>query len=202
MTRGHSSQIGVTCVIDLLTGSCVDFHVLSKYSQKYETTVKKTEAVGLLAYQVWYQDHIMSECQKNSDGSSGMMEVEGAKVLWLRSTAEKLRYTTILSDGDCKTYNKLCKPYGPDCPIVKEECLNHVSKRLGTALRSLVSDCSKRGITLGGRGVGRLTQTAITKLQGYYTKAVRSHTDNVVDMQNAIWASWFHCTSTDDEPHL
>ena len=114
------------------------------------------EAVGPLAYQVWYQDH-MSECQKNFDGSSGMMEVEEAKVMWLRSTAEKLRYTTILCDGDCKTYNKLCKlqPYGPDCPMVKEECTNHVSRRLGTALRSLVSDCSKRGITLGGRGVGR-----------------------------------------------
>ena len=202
LTRGRSSQIGVTCVIDLLTGLRVDFHVLSKYCQKCETTGKKMEAVGLLAYQVWYQDH-MSECQKNFDGSSGMMEVEGAKVMWLRSTAAKLRYTTILCDGDCKTYNELCKlkPYGQDCPVVKEECINHVSKRLGTALHSLVSDCSKRGITLGGRGVGRLTQTAITKLQAYYTKAVRSHTDNVVDTQNAIWASWFHCTSTDDEPH-
>lgn len=202
LTRGHSSQIGVSCVIDLLTGLCVDFHVMSKYCQTCETTGKKMEAVGPVAYQVWYQDH-MSECQKNFDGTSGMMEVEGAKVIWLRSTDEKLRYTTILSDGDCKTYNELCKlqPYGPDCPIVKEECINHVAKRLGTALRNIVSDCSKRGITLGGRGEGRLTQTAITKLQAYYTKAVRSHTDNVVDMQNAIWASWFHCISTDAEPH-
>lgn len=41
LTRGHSSQIGVTCVIDLLTGLCVDFHVLSKYCQKCETTGKK-----------------------------------------------------------------------------------------------------------------------------------------------------------------
>ena len=56
--------------------------------------------------------------------------------MWLRSTAAKLRYTTILCDGDCKTYNELCKlkPYGQDCPVVKEECINHVSKRLGTAL--------------------------------------------------------------------
>ena len=56
---------------------------------------KKMEAVGPLAYQVWYQDH-MSECQNNVDGSSSMMEEEGAKVMSLRSTAGKLRYTTIL----------------------------------------------------------------------------------------------------------
>ena len=37
-TRGHSSKVGVTCVIDLLTGICVDFHVMSKYCQKCETT--------------------------------------------------------------------------------------------------------------------------------------------------------------------
>ena len=132
LTWGHSSQIGVTSVIDLLTGLCVDFNVLSKYCQKCETTGKKMEAVGPLAYQVWY----MSECQKNFDCSSGMMEVEGAKVMWLRSTAEKLPYTMILCDWDCKTYNELCKlqPYGPDCPMVQEECIDHVSKRLGTAL--------------------------------------------------------------------
>ena len=58
LTRGRSSQTGVTCVIDLLTGLRVDFHVLSKYCQKCETTGKKMEAVGLLAYQVWYQDNM------------------------------------------------------------------------------------------------------------------------------------------------
>ena len=38
--------------VRLLTGLCVDFHVLSKYCQKCETTGKKMEAVGPLAYQV------------------------------------------------------------------------------------------------------------------------------------------------------
>ncbi|GFX63539.1 uncharacterized protein TNCV_105461 [Trichonephila clavipes] len=33
------------------------------------------------------------------------------------------------------------KVYGPDIVIKKEECINHVSKRLGTALRSTVKDC-------------------------------------------------------------
>ncbi|GFW76190.1 uncharacterized protein TNCV_3800251 [Trichonephila clavipes] len=43
-----------------------------------------------------------------------------------------------------KTFNYLCerkKVYGPDIDKKKEECINHVSKRLGTALRSTVKDC-------------------------------------------------------------
>ena len=60
--------------------------------------------------------------------------------MWLRSVKKNnLRYTTILSDGDAKTYNHLCEraPYGPKVPIVKKECVNHVQKRLRTGLRNL-----------------------------------------------------------------
>ncbi|GFT04846.1 uncharacterized protein TNCV_2849811 [Trichonephila clavipes] len=61
----------------------------------------------------------------------------------LQSTSLGFRYITVLSDGDCKTFNYLCekKVYGPDIVIKKEECINHVSKRLETALRSTVKDC-------------------------------------------------------------
>jgi hypothetical protein len=38
------------------------------------------------------------------------------------------------------------------------ECINHVAKRVGTALRNLVSDYKKRKITLGGRQEGALTK--------------------------------------------
>ncbi|KAL8595529.1 hypothetical protein ACOMHN_000737 [Nucella lapillus] len=57
-----------------------------------------------------------------------------------------MRYTTMLSDGDSKAFTELCKlnPYGPDHPITKEDCINHVAKRVGTALRNLVSDNKKR----------------------------------------------------------
>ena len=40
-TRGHSSKVGVVCAIDLLTGICIDYHVLSKYCQKCQTTGKR-----------------------------------------------------------------------------------------------------------------------------------------------------------------
>ena len=102
-----------------------------------------------------------------------MMEVEAARVLWRRSEERhNLRYTILLSDGDAKTFNVLCelKPYGEGVVLEKEECVNHVSKRLGTALRNAVADCKKRGVTLGGRGHGMLTQNTIRKLTIYYTR--------------------------------
>ena len=39
---------------------------------------------------------------------------------------------SVLSDGDAKTYNHLVdlNVYGDDCPVTKEQCVNHVSKRL------------------------------------------------------------------------
>lgn len=190
------------CVIDLLTGFCVDYHVMSKYCRACETTGKRMRQCGENAYQVWMESHRL-ECQKNFDGSSGMMEVEGAKTLWLRSAKKyKLRYTILLSDGDCKTFNELekLKPYGDEVDITKEECINHVSKRLGTALRNLVADRKKQGVALGGRGEGRLTQNTMKKLQAYYSKAIKSST-TVEAMSDAVWVSFLHCTSTGTDPH-
>lgn len=131
-----------------------------------------------------------------------MMEVESARILWNRSVERhKLRYTVLLSDGDAKTFNTLAslKPYGEDVQLEKEECINHVSKRLGTALRNIVSDCKKRGVTLGGRGHGMLTQNAIRKLTIYYNRAVRGH-KTVEGMRKAVMASLHHCYSTDQQP--
>ncbi|KAL8619907.1 hypothetical protein ACOMHN_015191 [Nucella lapillus] len=159
--------------------------------------------IGPVAHAAWYEEH-MHSCQKNVDGSSGMMEVEGAKVMWGRSVERnKMRYTTMLSDGDSKAFTELCKlnPYGPDHPITKEDCINHVAKRVGTALRNLVSDNKKRKVTLGGKKSGALTQKTMNKLQSYYAKAIRSNHRSVTDMENAIWGTVFHCCSTDDDPH-
>ena len=39
------------------------------------------------------------------------------------------------------------KIYGLDTPLVKEECINHVGKRMGTALRKLEDLEKKKGVT-------------------------------------------------------
>ncbi|GFS91483.1 uncharacterized protein TNCV_1139231 [Trichonephila clavipes] len=94
-------------------------------------------------YDVWYSGH-KNSCQINHVGTSGAMEMKAAAKIWSRSEACGFRYTTLLSDGDAKTHKFLnsLKIYGPDVEILKEECINHVSKRLGTSLRNLVKDWS------------------------------------------------------------
>ncbi|KAK3911398.1 Autophagy-related protein 11 [Frankliniella fusca] len=74
-----------------------------------------------------------------------------------------MRYTSVLSDGDATTiaHPNEIKTYGDDMIIIKEECVNHVGKRLGTALRNLVKEEKARGVTLEGKKAGALKDTAI-----------------------------------------
>ncbi|KAK6195422.1 hypothetical protein SNE40_000858 [Patella caerulea] len=91
--------------------------------------------------------------------------------------------------------------YGDEHLISKQECINHVSKRMGTALRKLTKDSKKVGVTLGGRGHGRLTQNLINKLTLYYGKAIRDHANDLNGMRNAVFSSFLHAISTDSAPH-
>ena len=64
------------------------------------------------------------------------MEVAAASIMWKRSIAQsKFRYKTIISDGDSKAFSHLSeeKVYG-DIELEREQCMNHVKKRLSTAL--------------------------------------------------------------------
>ncbi|KAK4316439.1 hypothetical protein Pmani_012403 [Petrolisthes manimaculis] len=112
----------------------------------------------------------------------------------------KFRYTTVVSDGDSKAYAtvKKMKPYG-EIEIEKEECINHVAKRLGTALRDLVSNIAKQKITLGGKIKGCLTNEKIKKLTKYFNYAIRNG-NTVEEMKRNIYATLRHCISTDQKP--
>lgn len=58
--------------------------------------------------------------------------------------------------------------YGQDIVIRKEDCVNHVAKRLGTALRNKVKEFRIKKVTLGGKKTGGLTEATIKKLQNYF----------------------------------
>ncbi|KAJ4432026.1 hypothetical protein ANN_20640 [Periplaneta americana] len=130
------------------------------------------------------------------------MEAEAALILWKRSEQYGPRNTTILSDGDASTYKRLSdeKPHGASVAIQKEECINHIGKRLGTALRKAVSEWRTRGCKLGGRGRGTLKAMTIAKLQKYYQKAILDNRGNLLAMKSAIYATLFHSISTDEKP--
>lgn len=84
--------------------------------------------------------------------------------------------------------------------VQKEDCINHVQKRMGTSARHLLQ--TRRGAgkqSLGGRG--RLTAGLVDKLALYYGRALKSHVGDVDAMQRAVMATYYHITSTDDRPN-
>ena len=200
LTRGHSSMYGVGCVIEVTTGLVLDLVVQSLYCHSCACASARYNGEHTPEFKKWKDGH--TECNVNYSGSSGGMEADAAEQLWSRSEdRHRFRYTTLLSDGDAKTHKHLCslKVYG-DTVIEKEECVNHVAKRLGSALRKLSTQSKKKGVTLGGRGYGKLTQATITKLTAYYGKAIRAHPDDLPAMTSAVFATYYHAVSTDDKP--
>lgn len=140
---------------------------------------------------------------KNTSCKAGQMEVEAAKVLFQRSLSlHGLRYTTMLCDGDSRSFNAIeeAKVYG-FIPVTKEDCTNHVQKRMGSALRNLVQKhkSDEHGQRISGKG--RLTGDLITKISSYYGWAIKSFAGDVDKMHNAVWATFYHITSTDERPN-
>ncbi|GBM54932.1 hypothetical protein AVEN_77836-1 [Araneus ventricosus] len=76
--------------------------------------------------------------------------------------------------------------------LKKEECVNHVSKRLGTSLRKVVQEWRTKGVTLGGKSHGSLKEETIKKLSRYYQNAILRNKGNVNSMKTAIYATLLH----------
>ncbi|GFW99391.1 uncharacterized protein TNCV_3006931 [Trichonephila clavipes] len=153
-------------------------------------------------FHIWQKGHA-DECDKNFDGTSGAMEMHAALIIWRRSISDcQMRFVSMLSKGDSKTIQFLSdnKIYGSDVKIEKEECLNHIAKRLGTSLRNKVKEWKVKKVTLGGRKQRSLTNKNITKLQNYYRKAIKDNVPDTNKMKTAIYASLMHCLSTDKKP--
>lgn len=76
--------------------------------------------------------------------------------------------------------------------MIKEECINHVTKRMGTRHRRLKEQLKEEVVTkaeqiqrvsaVGGRDV--ITDGDITNLQKYYVINVRNNHRSVEDMKN------------------
>ncbi|XP_077531040.1 uncharacterized protein LOC144143104 [Haemaphysalis longicornis] len=194
MTRGHQSHIGVGTVIELFSGYVLDFTVLSNYCAGCKNAPPEDDP----DYSAWQANHV---CQKNTDSKAGQMEVEAALILFQRSLERYgLRYTVMLCDGDSKHYNAVEKAqvYG-FILVQKEDCINHVKKRMNSQLRNLLKQKANGAASLGGRG--RLTADLITKLSNYYGRALKANVGNVDQMHDAVMATYNHVTSTDERPN-
>ena len=81
MTRGHKSQYGIGCVVEVVTGLVLDLAVISLYCQR--CAYASTQYGGKDAFKTWFTTHA-PECNQNYHGSSGGMEVSAAEQLWFR----------------------------------------------------------------------------------------------------------------------
>ena len=124
------------------------------------------------------------------------LRIESFNQLYQRSVElHNLRYTEFYGDGDSKSFSRIKNIYQDAGILVeKKECIGHVQKRVGTALRKLKRD----NPGLGGKG--KLTDNLIDKLQNYYGIAIRSNVGNLAGMKKAIHASLMHCASSEACP--
>ena len=206
MRRSFTSLYGVFACVSWDTGRVLDVHVSSKYCHACVSWKFKREH-RVISQQV-YEDRAMEHqavCPVNTECSAPAMESEAALILWRRSVELRtLQYQTFISDGDSKSYSKVrdAMPYGEDAKVVKEECIGHVQKHVGSRLRTLKKNMRGQvladGKPIGGQG--RLTDQLIDDLQTYYGKAIRNHPNDLQSMAKAIWASLCHLGSTDDKP--
>ena len=80
--------------------------------------------------------------------------------------------------------------YVPDKLVQKFECIGHYQKRIGSRLRKLKKET---------KGMRELTPAVIDKLQNYFSIAQQANCTTVENMQRAIWASFFHVSSSSKE---
>ncbi|GFX71274.1 uncharacterized protein TNCV_3410441 [Trichonephila clavipes] len=122
LTRGHTSLIGIAYVIDILTGYVINFEVMCKVCRNC-SWAKRELKESSAEYDIWFEGH-RKDCDINHSGSS-TMEMEAALILWEKSQVMGFHYSTLLSDGDCKTFNYLTEKnvYGDKFDIKKRSAL-------------------------------------------------------------------------------
>ena len=106
----------------------------------------------------------------------------------------------MLGDGDAKTHAKIIEndPYS-GIVMEKIEWVNHVTKWMGTVLRTLVEKRKAQKLPIGG--CGKLMDEHIKNLTSYYGKAIKDSSGCLKGMEKAVRASLFHTLSTDEDPH-
>lgn len=195
--RGFSSLFGVTTLVAKNCKKVVDTVVKSNFCQGCNVWKNKKNS-DISAYNDWLEDHEES-CTINHKGSAGKMEVDAIVEMFCRSVEKHgVKYVKYIGDGDTKTFKGILDidPYDGDPLVQKKECVGHVQKRMGARLRKAKKD----NTGIGGKGEGKLTDKVINTLSLYYGLAIRRHPDSVENMKNAIWATYYHNSSTNEDP--
>ena len=132
--HGYASLNGCVAATSIDTSKILDIEAMSRYCkgcQKHEKDNRESPD-----YLLWKTNHV---CNSNYMGSASAMELEGAQRIFTWSKEKhSLIYSNFYSDGDSKSFSLIENAYIEDgIKVVKHECIGHVQKRVGTALRKL-----------------------------------------------------------------
>ena len=145
----------------------IDTHIMSNFCIGCDKGPKSSDP----SYDAWLSAH-KPLCQKNYSGSAWRLEVEAAKVIFRRSVDQyNLKYTRVLCDGDAKTVTTLNNAKIYTDTIVKEDCGNHVSKRLYNGIEKAKQ--ASKGTKHHLSGKGRITQKLQKQLSVSYGQALK-----------------------------
>ena len=120
-------------MMDLLTGLPIFYEVLCNFCHQCS---KAPEKMTLPMLDGW-----------PSIGSSVVRIMMALPTQWsnnMQSSFGRDQCKNMVSDGDSKAFSHIVEKevYGKDIILSKEDCVNHVSKRMGTALRNLKDQCT------------------------------------------------------------
>ena len=137
--KGFTSLNEAVFVVSELSGQVLDYEFMSKTC--FSCCLWTYQDHSSPAYEKFIEQH-KADCLCNYTGSSPAMEPHGTVIVWKRSLDYNLRYVTFIGDGDSKSYHNVCqeKQYGSEYPVEKSDCIGHVQKQMGTALRKLKKD--------------------------------------------------------------
>ena len=138
MKHGFTFFHDVFTLIDWNVGLVMDIHVSTKYYQSCRQWRERSKRhkISIEAFQAWQGSHA-PHCPINTDRSAPGMKSEAVVHLWQLSVVKNgLQHSTFVGDGDSKSFSAVtsAQPYGHAVSIVKEECVGHVQKRMGSHL--------------------------------------------------------------------
>ena len=127
------------------------------------------------------------------------MERDGAVEMFLQSIDKNnLKYSEYIGDDNFNSFGAVKKAlgekYGDEYVVRKQDCIRHIKKRMGSALRAYKSN-RKGSVLPDGKTVdvvGRFTDKIIGRIQTYYGYAVQNNKGNDEKIVKAIWAIFYH----------
>ena len=121
------------------------------------------------------------------------MEVETALIIFRRSAERGLIYRKMFCDGDAKSHQKINNESVYDFRVEKEDCINHISKRMFNALEE-AKESNKKELNR------KLTKTNIEKITNTYAANLKRSAPDTNQMKLDVYAGIYHMLSSDNKP--